>query len=320
MGEASDNPRPVNPEENSEPEKAIVPRHPEWIRVRMHAGSAIAETSGVLRCRHMHTVCEEAQCPNLGECYSNRTATFMILGNLCTRNCGFCAVLHADAEALHATPDPSEPTRLAHAASELGLRHVVITSVTRDDLPDGGAAHFAACANAVRAALPSAAIEVLIPDFRGQIEPLQTVLDSAIDVLNHNIETVPRLYVKVRPQARYWRSLLLLHRTKRLRPGIVAKSGLMVGLGEDASEIGAVLLDLREAGCDIVTIGQYLQPSGEQLPVSRYVHPREFHALRSEALSYGFGHVEAGPFVRSSYHAWSHFRGVSKQHAPSPPN
>lgn len=263
-----------------------------------------SETNAVLRRHGLVTVCEEAQCPNIGDCYSHSTATFMILGSVCTRRCTFCAVTQANPQAQ--PPDVTEPERLAQAAFELGLDHVVITSVARDDLKDQGAGHFAACARALKSRRPEVAIEVLIPDFRGDDEALRTVVESPIDVLNHNTETVPRLYPKVRRGARYERTLRLLARSKEIRPDLPTKSGLMLGLGEEADELRAVLWDLRDAKVDILTLGQYLQPSTDQLPVERYVHPDEFAAWREEALGMGFTHVESGPLVRSSYHAWEH--------------
>ncbi|MCX7717497.1 MAG: lipoyl synthase [Candidatus Sumerlaeaceae bacterium] len=279
-------------------------RHPAWVRARMPWTAGYRVTDGILRRHGLHTVCEEAQCPNVGECYAHHTATFMILGNTCTRACTFCAVTQANPRA--EPPDPTEPQRLADAARELGLRHIVITSVARDDLPDQGAGHFAACARAVKQAIPGAKVEVLIPDFRGHAGPLAAVMESPIDVLNHNMETVPRLYRAVRRGARYWRSLLLLERAKRLAPAVPTKSGLMLGMGEREEEVYEVLCDLRDAGCDILTLGQYLQPSPDQRPVERYLDPAEFDGWRDEAVALGFRHVESGPLVRSSYHAWKH--------------
>ena len=249
-------------------------------------------------------MCEEAQCPNIGDCYAHNTATFMILGNVCTRRCTFCAVTQANPRAQ--PPDATEPERLAAAAEELGLAHVVITSVARDDLRDQGAGHFAACAEAIKARRPEVAVEVLIPDFRGHAGPLRRVVESPIAVLNHNTETVPRLYRTVRRGARYWRTLTLLNRAKAMRPNLPVKSGLMLGLGEEEAETRAAIVDMREAGVDILTLGQYLQPGADQLPVTRYVTPSEFDAWRAEALAMGFSHVESGPLVRSSYHAWEH--------------
>ncbi|MBX7247047.1 MAG: lipoyl synthase [Candidatus Sumerlaeaceae bacterium] len=279
-------------------------RHPEWIRARMPGTKVYGETNEVLRRHKLVTVCEEAKCPNIGDCYSHHTATFMILGNVCTRRCTFCAVTQANPMA--APPDATEPQRLAEAARELGLDHIVITSVARDDLPDQGAGHFAACARAIKEIHPRANIEVLIPDFRGHKKPLATVVESPIDVMNHNTETVPRLYRSVRRGARYWRTLNLLKRSKTMRPELPTKSGLMLGLGENEEEVYEVLCDLREAQVDILTLGQYLQPSADQHPVVRYLTPDEFAGWRDEAMAMGFAHVESGPLVRSSYHAWAH--------------
>jgi lipoic acid synthetase len=280
----------------------VVRRHPEWIKVRAPRGEAVAETRRIVRNLRLHTVCEEAQCPNLGECWGHRTATFMLMGDVCTRNCGFCAVAHGRPGPL----DPLEPARVATAVAELGLQHVVVTSVDRDDLPDGGAAHFAATARAVRARVPPCRIELLTPDFHGDPDAVATVAAAPIDVLNHNTETVPRLYRRARPGGKYERSLAVLRIAKQGWPALRTKTGLMLGLGETRDEVRAVLHDLRAVGCDILTLGQYLQPSRAHLPVERYVHPDEFAELRDEALQIGFRRVESGPLVRSSYHAWSH--------------
>ncbi len=253
----------------------------------------------VLREVGVRTVCEEARCPNIGECFSRPTATFMIAGTRCTRRCGFCAVDTARPAPL----DPDEPRRIAEASRRMGLRHVVVTAVARDDLGDGGAAHFAATVRAVRVALPSARIEVLTPDFKGDESALRTVLDAAPDVFNHNLETVARLSRAVRPQASYRRSLDVLARAKQLRPSAVTKSGLMVGLGETADEVRAAMADLRAAACDALTIGQYLQPTRTHLSVVEYVAPETFAEYAMLGRVLGFRHVAAGPFVRSSYHA-----------------
>ncbi len=253
----------------------------------------------LLRDIGVRTVCEEARCPNIGECFSRPTATFMIAGTRCTRRCGFCAVDTARPAPL----DVDEPRRIAEASRRMGLRHVVVTAVARDDLADGGAAHFAATVRAVRAAAPSARIEVLTPDFKGEEAPLRTVLDAAPDVFNHNLETVARLSRAVRPQASYARSLDVLARAKRLRPAIRTKSGLMVGLGETPDEVRAAMADLRAAACDALTIGQYLQPTRAHLPVVEYVAPVQFAEYGRVGRELGFRHVAAGPFVRSSYHA-----------------
>lgn len=279
-------------------------RHPEWIKARMTWTDAFTDTNSVLRKHGLVTVCEEAKCPNIGDCYSHSTATFMILGDTCTRRCTFCAVTQANPKAM--PPDVTEPTRLAKAALELGLDHIVITSVARDDLPDQGSGHFAACVNAIKKLRKESQIEVLIPDFRGHETPLRTVMESEIAVLNHNIETVPRLYSRVRRGARYWRSVMLLARAKQMRPDVPVKTGLMLGLGETEDEVLDVLFDLREAGVNVLTLGQYLRPSGDQLPVERYIKPEEFAMWKKDALAMGFDHVESGPLVRSSYHAWEH--------------
>jgi lipoyl synthase len=254
---------------------------------------------GIMRDLGLHTVCEEANCPNIGECWHHGTATFMILGDTCTRSCGYCNVTHGRPNA----PDPHEPARVAHAIHAMGLEYVVVTSVDRDDLDDCGAGHFADTIAEIRGRSPHCRIEVLIPDFKGEIGPLHAVLDAGPDVLNHNIETVPRLYRTTRPGGRYDRALELIDRSRRYAPDIPTKSGLMVGLGEDWDEVLGTLRDLRSAGCRIVTIGQYLRPSLANVPMSRYYTPSEFAALKTYGLELGFGHVESGPLVRSSYHA-----------------
>ena len=281
---------------------AVARRHPPWLKVRAPGGPEFAETMSTVRALGLHTVCQEARCPNIGECWGHRTATFMLLGDTCTRNCGFCAVTHGRPLAV----DAGEPLRVAEAVARLGLRHVVVTSVNRDDLPDGGAAHFAATARALRRLLPACRIEVLVPDFQGNMASVAEVVASPIDVFNHNLETVPRLYRRVRAGARYERSLAVLHAAREEQGGLLTKSGLMLGLGETEEELLRVFSDLRAIGCDILTLGQYLRPSRDHLPVERYVPPEEFTDLRAEALALGFRHVEAGPLVRSSYHAWSH--------------
>lgn len=279
----------------------IVRRHPEWIKVRPPAGPATARTAEVLAANRLETVCREAQCPNQGECWSLGTATFMLLGDTCTRGCRFCAV----GKGKPAAPDPEEPLRVALAARELGLRHVVLTSVNRDDLPGQGSGHFAATILALREGCPKATIETLVPDFQGDPECIDRVLDAAPDVLNHNLETVPRLYRTVRPGAEVTRSLALLARSAS-RAGLRVKTGLMLGLGEREEEVLELLQATRAAGCHILTLGQYLRPSPAQLPVVRYLHPEEFHRWRELALALGFIHVESGPLVRSSYHAAAH--------------
>jgi len=253
----------------------------------------------MLRDGKLHTVCQEAQCPNIWECFSCGTATFLILGSRCTRNCRFCAVEQGPL----GPPDPEEPIRVAEAAEKMGLQYIVVTSVTRDDLRDGGASQFAKTIRKIRGRIPDARVEILIPDFQGDAEALQTVLDAGPDVLNHNMETVSRLYDTVRPQADYHRSLKLLRTSLELAPTTPTKSGIMLGLGERKEEIRQVLSDLRAAGCQMLTLGQYLQPTRDHLPVERYVEPEEFDQWREEALRMGFSEVSSGPLVRSSYHA-----------------
>ncbi|OUN01615.1 MAG: lipoyl synthase [Paenibacillaceae bacterium ZCTH02-B3] len=274
-------------------------RKPDWLRVRLIDGEPYQELKRMMRAKSLHTVCEEARCPNIYECWANRTATFMILGNICTRACRFCAVKTGMPTEL----DLQEPERVAEAAEQMGLRHCVVTSVARDDLSDGGAAIFAETIRAIRRRLPLCSVEVLIPDFQGNWDALRVVMDAGPDILNHNVETVERLSDRVRAKAKYRRSLELLRMAKRMKPRIPTKSGLMLGLGETIEEVLRTMDDLREAGCDILTIGQYLQPSPQHLPVERYVHPDEFELLKREGLARGFAHVESGPLVRSSYHA-----------------
>ena len=273
---------------------------PDWIRVRLSHGPRFHDMKRVLREQRLHTVCEEASCPNIGECFGSGTATFMILGDLCTRRCPFCDVAHGRPE----PPDGDEPAHLAHTVALLALKHVVITSVDRDDLRDGGAAHFAACIYAVRERSPDTRIEVLVPDFRGRLAiALDILATTPPDVLNHNLETVPRLYHEARPGADYANSLELLRAFKARRPACLTKSGLMLGLGETDDEIVDVLRDLRRHNVDMVTVGQYLQPRAGNLPVRRYVPPAAFKALEDIARRMGFAHVACGPLVRSSYHA-----------------
>lgn len=277
----------------------LTERKPEWIRVRFPAGDNFHRVKGLMRRYNLHTVCEEAHCPNIGECFNRGTATFMILGDVCTRACGFCAVTSGRPTGL----DELEPERLAASVKLLDLRYVVITSVNRDDLPDGGAHIFAGCIERIRAELPACAVEVLIPDFVGNWDALATVVRARPVVLNHNIETAPRLYPTVRFKARYERSLELLARVKQIDPAMLTKSGMMLGLGETREEVVQVLRDLRARGVDLITIGQYLRPSAKHLPVQRYVPPEEFAEIGAEARAMGFRHVESGPLVRSSYHA-----------------
>ena len=276
-----------------------VERRPEWLKVRLPAGPNFRELVGVMRTQALHTVCEEARCPNIGDCWERRTATFLILGNVCTRHCAYCAIAHG----LPTELDIREPERVADAAVAMGLRHVVVTSVDRDDLADGGAGMFARTIRLLRERLPQSSIEVLIPDFKGDPQALRTVLDAGPDILNHNIETVPRLFRAVRPGGNYRRSLDLLERAKAGGRGRLTKSGMMVGLGETWDEVLATMRDLRAVGCDILTVGQYLSPGKDYRPIARYYHPEEFAALKREGQELGFRHVESGPLVRSSYHA-----------------
>ncbi|MBM7581628.1 lipoic acid synthetase [Caldicoprobacter guelmensis] len=274
-------------------------RKPEWLRIRVQSGHQRNQVKKLLNSLSLHTVCEEANCPNLMECFSKGTATFMILGNICTRNCTFCNVRKG-----HVQPvDPQEPMRIAQAVSALQIKHAVITSVTRDDLPDGGASHFAEVVEQVKKLCPEVTVEVLIPDFQGNLEALEKVVKAGPEVVSHNIETVPRLYPYVRPQASYHRSLNLLKNVKKIDHGIFTKSGLMVGLGEKFEEVVAVMKDLRNCGCDFLTIGQYLAPSPFHHPVVEYIHPNIFEEYKHIALEMGFLFVAAGPLVRSSYHA-----------------
>ncbi len=275
-------------------------RRPDWLKVSAPGGENYHELRQLMRGLTLHTVCEEARCPNLGDCWERRTATFMILGDTCTRSCGFCAVKTGRPDG---ALDWDEPRRVAEAVEQLGLKHAVITSVNRDERQDGGAPIFAATINAIRERLPECKVEVLIPDFKGHWDALATVLAAQPDVLNHNVETVPRCYPWVRPQAKYERSLELLSRAKQLAPAIPSKSGLMLGVGETLDEVEQTLRDLRAVDCEVVTLGQYLRPSLRHIAVSRYYEPSVFDDLRDFGRRLGFRHVEAGPLVRSSYHA-----------------
>lgn len=272
---------------------------PEWLKVRFPGGERYREIKGLLRGQQLHTVCEEAHCPNIGECFQAGEATFMILGAVCTRSCGYCAVTSGRPGQL----DLFEPVRLADTVAKLGLDYAVITSVNRDDVPDGGASIFAACIRAIHQRRPGCEVEVLIPDFQGDWDALATVVRAQPVVLNHNTETVARLYRRTRPKARYQRSLELIQRVKQIDPTMTTKSGLMVGLGETIDELKQTLIDLREHDCDLLTIGQYLRPDPKHLPVERFYHPDEFAHLCEIGDRLGFRHVEAGPLVRSSYHA-----------------
>ena len=275
---------------------------PDWLKVRFPGGANYRHLQRLVRDERLHTVCEEAHCPNMGECWEQGTATLLMLGEVCTRACGFCAIATGRPEGV----DLEEPERVARTVQQLGLRHAVLTSVTRDDLPDGGASIFAGAIRRIRQTSPGSAIEVLIPDLRGNWAGLAAIMDAQPDVLNHNLETVPRLYGRVRPKAVYARSLELLRRAKELAPQAITKSGVMVGLGETSDELIQVFRDMRESRVDVLTVGQYLRPSAWHLPIDRYYTPDEFSTLRDAALSLGFAHVEAGPLVRSSYHAAEH--------------
>jgi lipoic acid synthetase len=271
---------------------------PEWLKAKIPGGREYARLDGIMRSQKLHTVCEEARCPNMGECWNLGTATFMILGDICTRSCGFCAVKTGRPDY---GLDWDEPRRVAEAVELMKIRHAVITSVNRDERKDGGAPIFAETVRLIHERVPNCTIEVLIPDFKGSEEALDIVLSSKPDILNHNLETVPRLYRTVRPQANYQQSLEVLHRAKQ--KGFVTKTGFMLGIGERTEEILEVIKDVRAVACDIVTLGQYLQPTKEHLPIDRYVHPDEFKMLKEEGMKMGFRHIESGPLVRSSYHA-----------------
>lgn len=282
-------------------------RKPPWLKVRFPGGQNYMRLKSLMREERLHTVCEEAHCPNIGECWEAGTATFMILGDTCTRACGFCAVKSGRPEA---ATDKLEPMRVANAVAQMGLTHAVVTSVNRDDQPDGGAEVFASTIRWIRRLSPGTSIEVLIPDFMGNWDALATVMAAQPEILNHNTESVPRLYRKVRPKARYERSLELLRRAKELDPGTITKTGLMVGLGETEHELLQVFEDLLANNVEVLTLGQYLRPSAKHLPLVRYYSPDEFDSLREQALALGFRHVEAGPLVRSSYHAERQVEGL----------
>jgi len=274
-------------------------KKPEWLKIKSSSNQGRSEVESLLAELHLHTVCEEANCPNLMECFCSKTATFMILGRVCTRNCTFCTVTKGTPDQV----DSEEPANVARAIGKLGLRHAVITSVTRDDLADGGSAHFAAVIREIRKMDSTVVVEVLTPDFQGDSDALRTVVAARPDVLNHNIETVPSLYSEVRPMAVYERSLAFLRNAKTIDPSIYTKSGIMLGLGEKKEEVVAALTDLRAAGCDFLTIGQYLAPSKKHHPVVEFISPEIFEEYRGIALELGFAHVASGPLVRSSYHA-----------------
>ncbi|MGB9772233.1 MAG: lipoyl synthase [Candidatus Kapaibacteriota bacterium] len=277
-------------------------RRPEWLKVRAPGGETFSNLRRMMRAKTLHTVCEEAHCPNIGECWGRGTATFLILGDTCTRSCGFCAIKTGRPNPV----DPEEPLKVAIAVQQMGISHVVITSVNRDELPDQGSTIWAKTILEVRRLNPNVSIEVLIPDFKGDTDCLQRVLDAKPNILNHNVETVPHLYRLVRPQAKYERSLKVLQFAKE--KGFVTKTGIMVGIGETFDEVVEVMKDLREIGVDIFTVGQYLQPTPKHLPVDRFVTPEEFKQYRLIGIQLGFRHVESGPLVRSSYHAESHVR------------
>ncbi|MCK5145232.1 lipoyl synthase [bacterium] len=274
-------------------------RLPPWMRRKVRLSENVTKLKKIIKDKNLHTVCQSAGCPNFHDCFEKPTATFMILGNICSRNCRFCGV----PKGTPALPDNDEPDRVADAAESLQLKHIVITSVTRDDLEDGGAAQFARTIEAIRHRRPETTTEVLIPDFQGNKKSLQTVLNSGIDILNHNVETVPRLYPDVRPQADFEQSLCVLRNAKELKTGIITKSGLMVGLGETVEEMMAVFRHLTEVGCDALTIGQYLAPNHSSFPLVEYIHPDQFERYRQQAESAGIRYVYAGPYVRSSYNA-----------------
>ena len=282
-------------------------RKPSWLKVKAPGGPNYLALKHMMRDLKLHTVCEEAHCPNIGECWEHRAATFMILGDVCTRNCAYCAVAHGTPAPL----DDDEPQRLADAVARMGLQHVVITSVDRDDLPNGGAEIFAACIAEIRRRMPETSIEVLIPDFKGNPEALRIVVDAAPDILNHNLETIARLYRIARPGGRYPRALALLKGAKDMNPELLTKSGLICGLGEEWDELLASIRDLRGQGVDIITLGQYLRPSDDHLPIARWYTPEEFAELKRYGMSLGFRHVESGPLVRSSYHAWEQIEAAT---------
>ena len=287
----------------------VLVQKPSWLKRRLPTGASYENIRAMLRKDRLHTVCQEARCPNIWECFAQQTATFLILGSRCTRNCRFCSVDPGPLE----PPDPDEPVRVAEVARQMDLKYVVVTSVTRDDLPDGGSGLFARTIIEIRKQIPNACVEVLIPDFQGSAQALETVLRAKPDVLNHNIETVPRLYPLVRPGADYTRSLELIGRVRTLGFSMPTKSGLMLGFGEDAAEIKRVLHDLLQVNCRMLTIGQYLQPTKKHLAVKRYIAPAEFEKWRDIALEMGFSEVASGPFVRSSYHAKELFQAVTTQ-------
>jgi lipoic acid synthetase len=294
------------------PRNATTIVKPSWLKVRAPGSPEYLETKKIVKDLKLHTVCEEAMCPNIGECWSHHTATFMIMGDLCTRKCHFCSVKKGTSETLVAL-DPFEPERVGIAVKELKLRHAVVTSVDRDDVADNGAAHFFKTVQSIRKHAPTCKVELLIPDLKGSRPDLETILSAKVDVLNHNIETVPRLYKKVRPGAGYIRSLAIHRWAKEIDPKVVTKSGIMVGLGETKEEVLQVMDDMRDAQIDVMTIGQYLRPSDNQIPVRAFITPEEFKDYELEGMKRGFKFVESGPFVRSSYHAWKHTADVPQR-------
>ncbi len=290
------------------PDAPVVPfvRKPSWLKVKAPGGPSYLKIQSMMRTLGLHTVCEEARCPNIGECWEHKAATFMILGDVCTRNCAYCAVSHGTPKAF----DPAEPVRLAEAVEMMGLEHVVITSVDRDDLPNGGAEAFAACVTEIHRRLPDSSVEVLIPDFKGSERALQIVMDARPDILNHNLETAERLYRLARPGGRYDRALRLLANARAMDADALTKSGIILGMGEEWDEVITSMRDLRRSDVNILTLGQYLRPSDGHLPVVRYYTPAEFDELREIGLDMGFSHVESSPLTRSSYHAWDQARSA----------
>ncbi len=291
------------------PVPVALARKPSWLKVRAPGGPNYAHIKRTMRELGLHTVCEEARCPNIGECWEHKAATFMILGDVCTRNCAYCAVAHGTPTAF----DPLEPVRLAEAVERMGLEHVVITSVDRDDLPNGGAEAFAGCISQIRRRLPETSVEVLIPDFKGSERALRLVMEARPDILTHNLETAERLYRLARPGGRYDRALRLLANARAMDPGALTKSGMILGMGEEWDEILVAMRDLRRSDVNILTLGQYLRPSDAHLPVARYYAPDEFAELRELGLGMGFSHVEASPLTRSSYHAWDQARSAGSR-------
>ncbi len=296
---------------NASPAPLVPARKPGWLKVKAPGGANYVRLKGMMRELGLHTVCEEARCPNVGECWEHEAATFMILGDVCTRNCTYCAVAHGTPKAF----DELEPLRLAEAVARMGLQHVVITSVDRDDLPNGGAEAFAGCITEIRRRLPETTVEVLIPDFKGSEQALGIVMEARPDILNHNLETAERLYRMARPGGRYDRALRLLANARRMAPDGLTKSGVILGMGEEWDEVITCMRDLRSSDVNILTLGQYLRPSGSHMPVARYYTPQEFDELRDVGLGMGFSHVQASPLTRSSYHAWEQARSARPEHA-----